>query len=90
MTDLPSTRSGNGPRSRDDADLVKLNHAVYATRDGQYEVRTRSATTADRDWWVMRHPLGDDDPARVRLFGPFKNLAGAAGFVRRAAAREGG
>ncbi len=48
----------------DDWQLVELGHAVYATRDGWYEVRRGSATAADRDWVILKHPEGDDDPAR--------------------------
>lgn len=70
------------PPPQDDWQLVKLEHAVYATRDGRYEVRRGSATAADRDWVILEHTEGDDDPERAKLVF-VKSLAGAASLIQR-------
>src|SRR5215210_2424467 len=62
--------------------LVELGHAVYATRDGRYEVRRGGATAADREWVVLEHPEGDDDPVKTRLYF-VKSLSGAATLIER-------
>lgn len=70
-----------------DWQLVKHGHAVYATRDGRYEVRNRFATALDQDWLILEHPAGDDDPAKYKFYGPFKSLTLATSFILRRYAR---
>jgi hypothetical protein len=87
MVNSPLTRPRNSA-SLHDADLVKVGHVVYATSDGRYEICNPYATASARDWWVLAHPPGDDDPSRAHLFGAFKSLVGATGFVQRSYVQE--
>jgi hypothetical protein len=45
-------------------------------------VRRGPATAADRDWVILEHPEGDEDPAQAKLTF-VKSLVGAASLIQR-------
>ena len=63
----PVPPTGQGSTTRADWQLIRQSHAVYATRDGRYEVRRHRATAADRDWVILAHPHGDAEPGKSEL-----------------------